>query len=279
MKVILADTLGFCKGVETAVNLIYKEIENTGGENVLMEGPIIHNRLVVEDLNNKGVKLLKDDFNPTDVKGKKVVIRAHGISPLLEEKIQSFGGVVIDGTCAIVKTSQKKIKEYVRLGYFIVVTGDKGHPEVVGLVGQAPEKILVITKTDDIDGFNFPEKTLLISQTTFSKKEFYKIEEKLKEKCPTLTSICSICGATNRRQTAVTKLVSQIDALVVVGGLTSSNTLRLKKAGEEHVPTYLVESYMDIPEEIRKYKIVGVAAGASTPSNLIKEVVNYLESI
>lgn len=276
MKVVLAETLGFCKGVENAVDLIYKEVEKVGGNNVFMEGPIIHNRIVVEDLNSKGTMLLG---NESDIKGKSVVIRAHGVSPKLEEELLAKGANIVDGTCAIVKASQNKIKKYVAEGYHIVISGDAGHPEVVGLIGQAPDSINVVSSVDDIKELTIPEKTLLISQTTFSKPEFFNIEEELKKICPTLKSICSICGATKIRQEAVKKLAKEVEAIVVIGGLKSSNTKRLQRLANEFVPAWLVETYEDIPDEIKKFNKVGVAAGASTPNNLIKEVVGYLEQL
>lgn len=276
MKVVLAETLGYCKGVEKAVDLIYTEVEQVGGENVLMEGPVIHNRILIEDLYSKGVKLLD---KCSSLQGKSVVIRAHGVTPELEKSIKDKGAKIVDGTCAIVKASQQKINKYVSEGYYIVITGDKGHPEVIGLIGQAPDSITVVSSVEDARNIEIPEKTLLLSQTTFSKPEFYKIESTIREFCPKLKSICSICGATNIRQEAVRKLANEVDAIIIVGGLTSSNTKRLKKVAMEYVPAWLVETYNDIPEEIKKYKTVGVAAGASTPSNLIKEVVDFLQSL
>lgn len=276
MIVKLAETLGFCKGVENAVDLIYKEVENVGGDNVFMEGPIIHNRVLVEDLYSRGARLLDDD---RDLSGKSVVVRAHGITPSLESDLLSRGANLVDGTCAIVKASQKKINKYVGEGYYIVITGDKGHPEVKGLVGQAPESISVVSTLEDVSQLNLPEKTLLISQTTFSKEEFYIIEGAIKEICPTLKSLCSICGATKLRQMAVKKLAQEVEAIIVVGGLTSSNTKRLQKAAEEFVPAWLVETYRDIPKEISEYQVVGVAAGASTPNILIDEVADYLKAL
>lgn len=273
MKVILADTLGFCKGVESAVNLIYSEVNRIGGKNVLMEGPVIHNRILIEDLESKGVQILN---NESDIKDKSVVIRAHGVTPALETSLIKKGARIVDGTCAIVKASQNKIKKYVSEGYYVVITGDQGHPEVIGLIGQAPESIVVISSVEDLEGIILPEKTLLVSQTTFSKPEFYKIESEIKKICPTLKSICTICGATKIRQEAVKKLAREVDAIVIVGGLTSSNTKRLKRVAEEYVPAWLVETYRDIPEEVKKYEVVGVTAGASTPSNIIEEVVDAL---
>lgn len=276
MKVILADTLGFCGGVRKAVDLIYSNINKFGGSNVIMNGPIIHNDTVIADLNNKGVKLLDDDGS---IKGKKVVVRAHGVTPLEEQSIIDRGGEVIDGTCPIVKSSQKKIHEHYLDGYFIVITGDRGHAEVIGLVGQAPNNSMVAGSVSDLEGYTFPEKTLLISQTTFSKPEFFKIESCLKRICPTLKSLCTICGATKKRQDAVIKLAELVDCIVVVGSIASSNTKRLKKSCEEIVPTWLIESEKDIPASIIKFNSVGVSAGASTPDDVIQSVVDRLKSL
>ncbi len=276
MKVILSETYGFCGGVRKAVNLIYSELDKDSGENILMEGPIIHNNNVINDLKSKGVKLLNDT---SKLEGKKVVVRAHGITPLIEKDITQKGGIIVDGTCPIVKKSQIMIKKYAEEGYFIVIAGDKGHAEVIGLVGQAPSKCCVVANPQDLNNFIYPQKTLLLCQTTFSKPEFFEIEKVLLKKCPTLKTICTICGATNERQEAVIDLAKKVDAVIVVGGLTSSNTKRLMHAVEEIVPVWLVEDSMGLPEQIKKYQTVGVTAGASTPDNVINEVVRKLESL
>ncbi|MBN2617959.1 MAG: 4-hydroxy-3-methylbut-2-enyl diphosphate reductase [Spirochaetales bacterium] len=274
MKVILADTYGFCGGVKKAVNLIYSQLNECEGTNILMEGPIIHNNSIIKDLDSKGVKLLGDN---KDLKNKKIVVRAHGITPQKEVQIKNWGGEIVDGTCPIVKASQLKIKKYAQDGYFIVITGDIGHAEVIGLVGYAPESSVVVASTQDLQNKHFPPKTVLISQTTFSKPEFYKIEKELKDICPTLETLCTICSATKDRQDSVKRLADEVDAIIVVGGINSSNTKRLKLAVEDKVPTWLIEDSSEIPKEISKYKTVGVTAGASTPDFIINQVVTALE--
>ncbi len=275
MRVILAETLGFCGGVKKAVDLIYSELKSTDGSNIYMEGPIIHNNSVISDLESKGVSLLTDD---KDLNGKKILIRAHGITPLVHSSIKQRGGEIVDGTCPIVKASQVKIKKFVNDGYFVVIAGDKGHAEVIGLVGQAPEKCIVVANKTDLDSHTYPQKTMLLSQTTFSKPEFLEIEQALKVICPTLTSLNTICGATKQRQDAVIELAAKVEAIIVVGGLTSSNTKRLKTAVDRLVPTWLIEDFKGIPVEIKKYSIVGVTGGASTPDSVITEVIKELES-
>lgn len=276
MKVVLANTLGFCGGVRKAVNKIYSELENTDGNNIFMEGPIIHNNSVIDDLESKGVRLLNEADN---IIGKKVVVRAHGITPGLEHDIKKRGGYIVDGTCPIVKASQNKIKQYAMDGYFIVISGDKGHAEVIGLVGQAPENSIVVASSKDLQGHLYPEKTLLISQTTFSRPEFEEIEKHLKSLCPTIISLCTICDATKKRQDSVIELSNQVDAIIVVGGLTSSNTKRLKTAAQEFVPTWLIEDAEGIPLEIYNFEVVGVTAGASTPDWVIEKVLDTLNKI
>lgn len=275
MKVVLADTLGFCKGVKKAVDLIYRELENTEGSKILMEGPIIHNKSVITDLQSKGVSLYRETCDPH---GKKVVVRAHGIPPVVEKDIIAKGGEIVDGTCPIVKASQLKIRKYRDEGFFIVIAGDKGHAEVIGLVGQAPESSIVVADENDIKNHTYPEKTLLISQTTFSKPEFNLIKEVLIKLCPTAVVLNTICNATKLRQDAVIALADKVDAIIVVGGLTSSNTKRLKTAVENIVPTWLIEDYTTIPADIKKYKTVGITAGASTPDWVIEGVIRELKS-
>lgn len=276
MKVVLAKTLGYCAGVKKAVDKMYSTLDKTKGSNIVMDGPIIHNRSVVEDLADKGVQLLKDS---ADIAGKKVVIRAHGITPKAEEIIINKGGELVDGTCPIVKASHKKIKKYYDDGFFVVISGDKGHAEVIGLVGYASDRSVVVANKEDLKNYSYPEKTLLISQTTFSKPEYLEIESELKKMCPTLKSLCTICNATKDRQDAVKELAKDVDAIIIVGGLNSSNTKRLKKLAEEFVPAWLIEDKKGIPEAIKKYKLVGVSAGASTPDYVIEEVVKELGKI
>ena len=206
MKVILAKTLGFCAGVKKAVDLIYRELESTSGSSIIMEGPIIHNSNVISDLESKGVSLLE---NSEFLDRKKIIVRAHGITPAAQSDIVNRGGEIVDGTCPIVKASQTKIKKFKGDGYFIVIAGDRGHAEVIGLVGYAPESSMVIGSISDIPNFNFPKKTLLIAQTTFSRPEFDTIEAELKQRCPTLKTLCTICGATKERQDSVRELAKK----------------------------------------------------------------------
>ncbi|MBD3347518.1 MAG: 4-hydroxy-3-methylbut-2-enyl diphosphate reductase [Chitinivibrionales bacterium] len=277
MKVIIAETAGFCMGVKRAVDLA---IDHSRKENetVYTYGPLIHNRQTVEMLNSRGVTELDND---SPLKKAPIIIRAHGIPLHSETKLRSKGHEIIDGTCPKVKTVHRVITKYRKLGYTIIITGDEGHAEVIGLMGYAGDRGLLVQSPSDIDSIPPTEKVCLVSQTTFDRELFDDIAARARTRFKEQQVVVkkTICSATKRRQTETKEIASMVDAMIVVGGKNSANTQRLAKISSAcNTPTQHVESEKELDiDALEHCNTVGITAGASTPQWMIKRVVDYLQ--
>ncbi|MCX7823331.1 MAG: 4-hydroxy-3-methylbut-2-enyl diphosphate reductase [Syntrophobacterales bacterium] len=280
MKVIVAKTAGFCNGVRYALDVTLEAVKRRRPEEVICTyGPLIHNRQVLAMLREKGVQEVN---TPEECAGKTVVIRAHGIPPNLRQNIYGVASNVINATCKRVAQVQAVIRQHARKGYHTVIVGDADHAEVIGLLGYAEGKGVAIQHPDDID--KLPDdwdRVLLVAQTTQNEEIFEEVVKRFKRKYPNGIVKKTICGATHERQEEVRQLARKVDAMVIVGGYHSGNTVRLAQvAAMEGVPTYHVETERDLnPQEMARYRTVGVSAGASTPQWMIENVVRFLETI
>jgi len=283
-------------GVRRAVELAVDEAKRS--DSVCVLGPLIHNPRVLSDLKALGIKIVDDDSNDDAVGAAacvlddycSVIIRAHGISPSVEEKLRRSGARIIDATCPNVKANQLKVYELVREGYYLFLAGELGHAEVTGLVGYARleppdnERCFVVSnasearkKAFEVYKSNNDAKTALLGQTTISNQEYYAIGEGLKIFFPNLEIVSAICFATEQRQQALRELLPMADAFLIAGGKASANTRRLFEiAKESGKPCALVESASEIPVEFFDYESVGLCAGASTPDSVIEEIENLL---
>jgi len=302
MKIIRSGVLGFCMGVRRAIELAVSEAERPGSVYTL--GPLIHNPVVLADLESRGVRVLPGaDGNelPKTIEGS-VIVRAHGIKPNLEKKLRdaltgerstsavSRGSHFIDATCPNVKKSQLKAKELALAGYGIFLAGSASHAEIEGIVGYAQEAkaqycAIVENPTEAKEAAqklfktNNEAKTALLGQTTITENEYYIIGEALKEYFPNIEIINTICNATMERQQALRELLNNVDAVIIIGGKESANTRRLLAIAEESgKQSTLVENSSEIPPSFRSYVTVGLCAGASTPDFLIDEIEKELLS-
>lgn len=277
MKIIIANTAGFCMGVKRAVDLALENAGKVPG-GLKTIGPLIHNRQTVEMLKERGVTDI--DNNDNDGRPCTLLIRAHGIPPETERKYIARRHAIIDGTCPKVKTVQKVIARYRDEGYRIVITGDEGHAEVTGLLGYAGKSGLLIHTPEEVDTLPPLEKVCLVSQTTFDRNTFDRIAEAIRSrfKAGDVVVKKTICAATDLRQAETEALAKQVDALIVVGGKNSANTQRLATIARTcGTPTQLVETEDEIDwQAIARCKILGVTAGASTPNWMIKRVTDHL---
>ncbi len=292
MNVIRATILGFCAGVRRAVNEAEKSLEGALGGQVYTLGPLIHNPSALADFERKGVRVLETEEISKVKRGDTVIIRAHGVPPELSEKLEASGCTLVNATCPLVTASQKRAASYAERGFAIIFAGDKNHGEVVGIEGWAKKAAesagktfvfcLVRTKEDAENLFSdgrLPEKSVLLSQTTFSISAFDEISSVLKKKLPGLEVVSSICPATHERQDSLLDLCKKVDGILVIGGKTSANTNRLyatAKANCQHAA--LIETKDEIPPEFFSLENVGLTAGASTPDNVIDAVSERLLS-
>ena len=282
MQITLAKTAGFCFGVNRAVTMLYDLVND--GVKVSTLGPIIHNPQVISDLERRGVKILESAENASP--DAKIVIRTHGVEKdvlsFCEEKHFDY----IDATCPFVKKIHKIVNENSKLDLPVLIAGDKNHPEVVGIKSYCKGKCYVFNSAAELDSiFNnvdFDEKNpfIVVSQTTFSTKEWEKCVKKIKILYTNAFIFDTICNATEERQAEALLLSQKNDIMIIIGGRTSSNTAKLKAVCEPNCPTYLIETAKELLDiDFCGVNSIGVTAGASTPDGIIKEVLKTMSEI
>jgi len=280
MRIIIADSAGFCMGVRRAVNMVLELVEKDQ-EPVCSIGSLIHNPQVVELLRKRGVKPVS---SLDEIERGRVIIRSHGISPRLREKLEQKGMQILDATCPRVARVHRAVEKYSGLGYLIVVLGDPGHSEVEGILGFAAGRAQVVQSPEDVKNLPAADQVVFLAQTTQSLQKFEAVAEALKSRYPGLKDerliiINTLCDSTERRQSEIRMLAKKVDALVIVGGRESANTKRLQEiAVSEGKPAYLVESEQEIDfDQLRGLKTIGLTAGASTPNWMIWRVYEELK--
>ena len=273
MEVILAEYLGFCYGVKRAIKIAE---EHADGKTVTL-GPIIHNPQMVESLKKKGVGMVE---RLEDIDEGTVIIRSHGVSPVVYEEIKSKGLQVLDATCPHVKKAQTSAKKLNESGYKVVIVGEKNHPEVKSILGWANNEATIIETEEEAENFEPCKKLGIVSQTTVSGAHFDRIVMHLLSKSADIKILRTICTATIQRQTAAMEVAGKVDAMIVVGGKNSANTTKLAKLCSEKCPTYHIETAEEIlPERFKQLKKIGITAGASTPDRIIREVTEKCQRI
>ena len=289
MKVIRAKSAGFCWGVERAIQIAREEAQG-GKRRVYTDGPLIHNRQMMNALSKEDVREVGDyqskeelDLEKTKEKESVVVVRAHGISPQRRDYLKGLGLPFRDGTCPDVGIIAGKVKSHAEKGYRVVIFGDPDHPEVIGLMGYAQGRGHVVHSPEDLKNLpDLGEKVAMVSQSTMFTHEFKALTSQLAEKYPSLIVFDTICGATKERQSDLVELVKEgADAIVVIGGKHSANTRKLAKLASSYDrPTFHVETAEDLDSEmLKEFSTVGVTAGASTPEFIIRSVCEKLENI
>lgn len=284
MKVISASVLGFCFGVRRAVELAEKALLENPGKKVYSLGPLIHNESVLKSFHEKGLLTVEEEEMDVIPENAVVIIRAHGVSPKVIQKLEAKNCEIIDATCPRVKASQKMVEKYTSKNDYVVLTGDKNHGEVIGIAGFAGENFIQVQDFEEAQKINIPDSDnkniILLSQTTYSPVEFKRIEDLFRKKYKNLAVMNTICPATNERQDALLKLCSEVEGVLVIGGKNSANTKRLFQTAKENCNIAAhIQSEKDIPPEFFKLKVVGVTAGASTPDSIIQTVENTLQFI
>lgn len=276
MKVKLAKSAGFCWGVRRTMNIAMDAADNADGA-VHTFGPLIHNPQVVDLLASKGMTVVKE-FDELQA-GSTLIIRAHGIPPETRQELKSRGVKLRDGTCPLVAKVHAHIKKYLGLGYSLVILGHRDHPEVIGHLGYARDRGVVISSAEEVDTLPPMDKVCLVSQTTANELKFHEVAERLKAKYDDCVVVNTICDDTHRRQEEVLQVAETVDAMVVVGGKGSSNTQRLVELSKSKgIPAFHVETADELDlGQLTEYETVGVTAGASTPNWIIQQVVERLE--
>ncbi|TFG85223.1 MAG: 4-hydroxy-3-methylbut-2-enyl diphosphate reductase [Spirochaetales bacterium] len=276
MQIIRADTLGFCPGVRMAVQAAEQAVQNNPGTPVFILGQIVHNPRVSSRLAGMGAVELPGDDGSAAPPGSLVVVRSHGASPQTLDKLKDAGVRVIDATCPKVAANQRAAADFARRGYTVVIAGDRGHGETLGVAGHAPGSVIV-SNPDQARTVGLIGPIALVSQTTMSEDEYAAIREALRERFPDLADRGGICEATGDRRVALERLCTRVDAVVVVGGRNSANTRRLAEyARSLGKPAWHVQTADEIPIELAAYETVGLTAGASTPADDVDDAERRL---
>lgn len=278
-EILLARPRGFCAGVVRAVEIVERALENCGAP-VYVKHAIVHNRHVVRRLEDLGAVFVEElDQVP---RGANTVFSAHGVSPAVRDQAARLGLNVVDATCPLVTKVHAEARRYAGLRATIFLVGHRGHVEVQGTFGEAPEQTLIIEDVADAENVQVadPANVALITQTTLSLDDTAEIVAVLKRRFPHLQQPGKedICFATQNRQNAVKALAEVADVVLVVGAAESSNSQRLVEVSRAvGTPAHLIESVLQLdPAWLEDATTIGVTAGASAPEDIVEELVAAL---
>lgn len=284
IEIIRADKMGFCFGVMEAVRLceeILRREEHRNKRKYIL-GMLVHNDFVVNSFRNRGFEILEEEqldlLQPGDI----VVIRAHGIAKDIQKTLEKKNVEIYDATCIFVSQIKKKLLWAIEQGYDILFIGDKDHPEVKGITSYA-ENILIFANLEELEKVQLSvnKKYFLSTQTTLNQKKFLELKKYLENKYDNVHIFNKICGATQERQKATEDLAKKVELVLVLGGKKSSNTKKLYEIAKSNNPeSYLLEDERDLEAKwlVGKTKI-GLAAGASTPEEIIRNIENKIRGI
>ena len=277
-QVILAEPRGFCAGVDRAIEIVERALEKFGSP-IYVRHEIVHNTHVVNDLKERGAIFIEElaEVPP----GATLVFSAHGVSQAVQREAQARGFRIFDATCPLVTKVHVEVAKLHKEGYEFIMIGHKGHPEVEGTMGQLDSGIHLVEDVADVARVqpSQTDKLAVVTQTTLSVDDAAAITAAVKARFPAIRSPKQqdICYATQNRQDAVKLLATQVDAVVVVGSPTSSNSNRLRELAERlGVPAYMVDDASELQDG---KACVGVTAGASAPEDLVQGVVHRLKAL
>lgn len=268
---------GVCYGVERALKLA-AEASETANDPVHTMGPLIHNPIVVRELEAAGVTVAE---TVTDCESGSVIIRAHGVTPQIIDELHAKNLQVIDATCPYVKRVHIAVERLAHEGYQIIVVGESGHPEVEGIMGHAETGAFVVAIPEDLDGVTLERKVGIVVQTTQTPAALDAIVSAVLPRVSELRVMNTICAATQERQDSAAELASRAEVMIVIGGRNSGNTRRLVEICAAHCPrTHHIEEAAELdPSWLENVQLIGVTAGASTPAAHIERVTAALSDM
>ena len=276
MDIILAENAGFCFGVDRAVRMTEEELSKTDSS-VYSYGPLIHNPQAVKALEAKGLETI-DRFE--DISEGRIIVRSHGVPEETINDIKELGLHLVDCTCPYVLAVHKKVRDYSSKGYSIVIIGDKDHPEVVGINGWCENQAHIVNSAEDAKALPDLEKSCVVSQTTNRLDKFLELSGIVEEKSQETVLFNTICNATKLRQEAAEEVAKKVDAMIVIGGKHSSNTIKLAEISSRHCKNvFHIETIEEFAlQRLQNFNTIGITAGASTPDWIIKEAVKVMEN-
>ena len=277
-EIIRAKNSGFCFGVKQAIEKTEAQVEKNRGKRIFTCGPLIHNQFVTGQLAEKGVGII---YQPEEAEaGDIVIVRSHGETKAFFDAAEARGLEVVDATCPFVNKIHKLVFDADSEGKNIVIVGDRNHPEVVGINGWCRNRAYIVNGREDADAVNV-DKIFLVCQTTIKKELMDQVIAALSERDIEIEVNNTICNATRERQESCDQLSKEVEAMVIVGGRNSSNTRKLYEISKKNCNnSYFVENIEDLPlKELKKCNKIGIAAGASTPECVIKEVIANMSEL
>ena len=276
MKIFLAKDAGYCFGVRDAVNLAYESAEKYG--DVYMLGDIVHNENVIKDLNQAGAKVVSSLDEVPD--GKPILFRAHGTPIETWSDADKNNMNIIDATCPLVKEIYEEVVKFAKEGRKIIIIGDHGHDEVVGISSQV-DNTIIVSNTDEAMKLRNMKRVGVVTQSTQTIENVQAIINILMTKVFDLRFVNTICFPTKRNQNQIKELSKECDVMIVIGSFTSANSKRLTLLAQEiNKKTFQVTCAEEIkPKWFNGANSVGLSAGASTPDSIINEVLKRLKSI
>ncbi len=282
MKLTLAEPRGFCSGVNRAINILENVVDRSN-EPIYVYHEIVHNAWVVHRFRRQGVVFVESLDDVPD--GATLLFSAHGVSPRIREEAAARKLMTIDATCPLVHRIHAQAREYVEQGFHIIFIGKRGHDEVVGALGEAPNDSTLISSLEEVETLNFPrtQKLIYLMQTTLSVVEAAEIVDALRLRFPQIREPQheGVCLATQQRQEIVQRLAPQHDVVLVVGSLNSSNSKRLAEVARSvGTPAYLINGVEDIPwDKLTPESSVLMTAGASAPESVVQACAQFIRDV
>ncbi|MDO4661784.1 MAG: bifunctional 4-hydroxy-3-methylbut-2-enyl diphosphate reductase/30S ribosomal protein S1 [Tissierellia bacterium] len=277
MNIIIAENSGFCNGVKLSVKKAYEALDY--GKEAYSLGPLVHNPQQVEELENKGLKVI-DDSCIDDINNSVIVTRAHGVKDEIKQKIKANENILVDATCPVLLGIYKLIQKYEKEGYKIIIVGNNEHPEIIAMASFAKNSIII---KDEIQAKNIRDDSglFVISQTTNRHEFFEKISNIIIENNENVVVRNTICNATRDRQKSCENLSKRVDCMIVVGGFNSSNTNKLYQISNTYCKNvYRIETVKDLPlQNLSKFNTIGIIAGASTPDKIVEGVASRMDNL
>jgi 4-hydroxy-3-methylbut-2-en-1-yl diphosphate reductase len=281
-EILLAQPRGFCAGVDRAITIVEQALEKFGAP-IYVRHEIVHNAYVVNDLRSRGAVFV-DELSEVPA-GNTVIFSAHGVAPAVRQEAEARGLKIFDATCPLVTKVHVEVTKMRKEGMHIIMIGHRGHPEVEGTMGQAPDGIQLVENIKDVEALDIPANAPVayVTQTTLSVDETKEIVDALKQKYPAIAQPKKqdICYATQNRQDAVKFMAPQVDLVIVVGSPNSSNSNRLRELSEKlGVVSYMVDQPSQLKSEwfVGK-KRVGLTAGASAPESLAQSIIERIKEL
>ena len=281
-EILLAQPRGFCAGVDRAITIVEQALQKFGAP-IYVRHEIVHNAYVVNDLRSRGAVFV-DELSEVPA-GNTVIFSAHGVAPAVRQEAEARGLKIFDATCPLVTKVHVEVAKMRKEGMQIIMIGHRGHPEVEGTMGQAPDGIQLVENIKDVEALDIPahHPVAYVTQTTLSVDETKDIVDALKNKYPAIAQPKKqdICYATQNRQDAVKFMAPQVDLVIVVGSPNSSNSNRLRELSEKlGVVSYMVDQPSQLkPEWFVGKKRVGLTAGASAPESLAQSIIDRIKEL